>query len=81
VRLRRDVSGADLAKALKRLGYEVSRQTGSDIRLTTQQRQEHHVTISNHDPMRIGTLGGILADVAEHFEITRDELIEELFDR
>jgi len=81
MRLPRDISGVDLAKVLKPFGYDVTRQTGSHLRLTTQQRGEHHVTIPNHDPLRIGTLAGILADVAEHFEITRDELIEKLFGR
>jgi hypothetical protein len=51
------------------------------MRLTTQQHGEHHVTIPNHDPLRIGTLAGILADVAEHFKITREELSERLFKR
>jgi len=81
MRLPRDISGLRLAKDLKPFGYNVTRQTGSHIRLTTQQRGEHHVTIPNHDPLRIGTLAGILADVAEHFEITRDKIIERLFDR
>jgi len=49
------------------------------MRLTTTQRGEHHVTIPNHDPLRIGTLAGIIADVAGHFEITRDELVVRLF--
>jgi hypothetical protein len=35
VRLPRSVSGPELAKALQRLGYEVTRQTGSHMRLTT----------------------------------------------
>ena len=81
MRLPRDVSGADLAKALKVLGYVITRQTGSHIRLTTQEHHEHHITIPNHDPLRIGTLAGILAAVAEHFEINRDELVEKLFRR
>ena len=29
--------------------------------------------------MRVGTLGGILGDVAIHFQITRDELLQRLF--
>jgi len=37
--------------------------------------------IPNHDPLRIGTFAGIIADVAEHFKITRDKLIERLFGR
>ncbi|MCY7377454.1 MAG: type II toxin-antitoxin system HicA family toxin [Pyrinomonadaceae bacterium] len=35
MKLRRDISGADLVKILRGLGYEISRQTGSHIRLTT----------------------------------------------
>ena len=80
MKLPRDVSGADLAKRLGRLGYEVTRQTGSHLRLTTSQRGQHHVTIPNHDPLRVGTLAGILGDVAAHFETSRDELIHRLFD-
>ena len=79
MKLPRDVSGADLAKRLGRLGYEVTRQTGSHLRLTATERGQHHVTIPNHDPLRVGTLAGILGDVAAHFEISRDELIQRLF--
>ena len=64
MKLPRDVSGVDLAKRLGRLGYEVTRQTGSHLRLTTRERGQHHVTIPNHDPLRVGTLAGILGDVA-----------------
>lgn len=81
MRLPRDISGKDLARNLRALGYTITRQTGSHMRLTTTQGGEHHVTIPDHDPLRIGTLAGILGDVAEHFEMTRDELIEKLFDR
>jgi predicted RNA binding protein YcfA (HicA-like mRNA interferase family) len=79
MRLPRDISGERLARNLKALGYYITRQTGSHMRLTTNQRGEHHVTIPNHDQLRIGTLAGIVADVAGHFEITRDELTERLF--
>jgi len=51
------------------------------MRLTTTQRGEHHITIPNHDPLRIGTLAGIIADVAQHFELDRDELLISLFER
>lgn len=37
LRLPRDLSGRDLARALRRYGYEVTRETGSHMRLTTQQ--------------------------------------------
>ena len=38
MKLPRNVSGEQLAKALKVLGYEITRQTGSHFRLTTIQR-------------------------------------------
>ena len=79
MRLPRDLSGKDLAQALARLGYGRTRQTGSHIRLTTQQHGEHHVTMPAHDPIKVGTLNAILRDVAEHFGLTRTELLEELF--
>ena len=79
MRLPRDLSGSDLAQALRKLGYYASRQTGSHLRLTTTEHGEHHLTIPQHNPLRIGTLSAILADVAAHFELSRDELIERLF--
>jgi len=78
MRLPRDLSGDDLAKALKVLGYHVTRQTGSHMRLTTEEHGEHHITIPKSDPLRIGTLSGILSDVADHFEISREELVRKL---
>ncbi len=76
----RDLSGAALAKALSRVGYTVTRQTGSHIRLTAQSPTQHHVTVPAHDPLKVGTLSGILGDVAGHLKITRDELLPRLFD-
>lgn len=75
MRLPRNVSGQQLADALRVLGYLVTRQRGDHLRLTTQQEGEHHVTIPLHDPLRIGTFAGILSDVAAHFGLTRDELL------
>lgn len=75
MRLPRDISGADLIKAFKKLGYEPTRQAGSHIRLTTQENGTHHVTIPNHTSIRIGTLASILDDVAAHFGINRNELL------
>jgi predicted RNA binding protein YcfA (HicA-like mRNA interferase family) len=75
MKLPRDVSGDDLVKALKVLGYAVTRQTGSHYRLTTTQGGEHHVTIPRHSPLRIGTFAAILDEVAEHFGLSRDGLL------
>lgn len=81
MRLPRDLSGRELARALRRYGYAVTRETGSHLRLTTQQGGEHHLTIPDHASLRIGTLASILADVAEHVKITRSTLAAELFER
>jgi len=78
MKLPRDIRGVSLARALSGFGYEVSRQTGSHIRLTTTQNGEHHITIPAHDPIKIGTLSGILAEIARHHEISRDELLRRL---
>jgi predicted RNA binding protein YcfA (HicA-like mRNA interferase family) len=79
MRLPRDLSAGDLITALRSFGYEATRQSGSQIRLTTQQGGEHLLTIPNHDSLRLGTLSGVLADVAEHLGLTRDQVLERLF--
>jgi len=79
MKLPRDLSGADLVKALARVGYRVTRQAGSHVRLTTDAPSQHHVTVPAHDSLKIGTLAGILSDVAVHLKISRDELQQKLF--
>ena len=79
MKLPRDLSGRDLAKALERLGYQVTRQTASHIRLTRYEGGAHHVTIPDHDVLKVGTLSSILRAVGDHGNLTRDELLEQLF--
>ena len=55
MKIPRDVSGAELAKALRKLGYQAVRQDGSHIRLTTMQDGQHHVTVPNHSFLKIGS--------------------------
>ncbi len=52
----RDVSGQELAKALGKLGYSVTRQAGSHLRITTQAGGEHPEVIPNQRPIKIGSL-------------------------
>ncbi|MFC2009030.1 type II toxin-antitoxin system HicA family toxin [Chloroflexota bacterium] len=80
MKLPRDVGGEDLAKRLGRLGYEVTRQTGSHMRLVRTGETEHRVTIPAHDPLKVGTLNSILKDVAAHNGIGRDELMRLLWE-
>ena len=79
MRLPRDVSGAELTKALKRLGYVETRQNGSHIRLTCMNDGEHHLTIPAHDPLKLGTLAAIIADIAQKMKISKDEVLRLLF--
>ncbi len=80
MKIPRDLTGAELALLLRRkLFYEVTRQKGSHIRLTTQKPSEYHITIPNHDPIKIGTLSGILNDIAEHHGLNKEELMNLLF--
>ena len=81
MKLPRDISGQRLAKLLKVFGYQVTRQTGSHLRLTTLEGEEHHITIPQHDALRVGTLASILDDVAQHAQLSREEIIEQLFGR
>ena len=78
MRLPRDVSGYELAKALRVLGYVLTRQKGSHMRVTTQQGGEHHEVIPAHNPVKTGTLSSILKSVAAHHGIEVGELVRTL---
>ncbi|MEW5746413.1 MAG: type II toxin-antitoxin system HicA family toxin [Nitrospirota bacterium] len=76
----RDISGEELAKSLSKAGYEITRQTGSHMRLSCRLNDaEHHITIPAHSPLKIGTLNNILKDVAEFLKIDKKTLLEQLF--
>ena len=75
MKMPRDLTGAELVKALRSLGYVVTRQKGSHMRITTMQGGEHHEVIPHHDPLKVGTLHGILKSIAEHHSITVEDLL------
>ena len=79
MKLPREISGKELVKLLKKYGYQITRQTGSHLRLTTQQQGKHHITIPAHKYLKIGTLSAILSDIANHFKMDKGDLIKELF--
>lgn len=79
MKLPRDQSGGDPAKALGRYGYKITRQTGSHLRLSTRFGGEHHVTIPAHDILRAGTLSAILSEVARHLKLDKWRMAEELW--
>lgn len=78
MKLPRDVTGDDLVKALARLGYVKVRQSSSHVRMTTARNGEHHVTVPMHYPIKVGTLRGILGQVAAHWGMTLDQLLATL---
>ncbi len=79
MRIPRDLSAEDLIKILAKYGYCVTRQAGSHIRLTTQIKGEHHITVPSHKYLKIGTLNSILHDIANYLKIDKQTLIQELF--
>jgi predicted RNA binding protein YcfA (HicA-like mRNA interferase family) len=78
MRMPRDVSADELVKALKKFCYFVSHRKGSHIRVTTIRNGEHHETIPNHSPIKIGTLSKILHNLARHHNMTVETLLSEL---
>ena len=81
MKIPRDLSADELIKLLKKkYNYEITRQTGSHIRLTTNQKGEHHITIPRHNFLKIGTLNNILSDIAVRLEKEKQDLIKELFE-
>ena len=78
MRIPRNLSGLELAKKLHPLGYQITRQKGSHLRLTTTKNGIHNITIPEHKNLRIGTLANILLSVAEHFKISKEELANKI---
>ena len=73
----RDLSATDLIKHLKKFGYEITRQKGSHIRLSvTIGEVTHHVTIPNHNPLKLGTLLSIVNDVSGFLKIPKTEILK-----
>ena len=79
MKLPRAFSADKLLKRLEPLGYFVTRQTGSHVRLTTQLKGEHHVTIPMQRNLKIGTLNSVISCISTHMEISKKELTEKLF--
>ncbi|CAN5791978.1 hypothetical protein BH20VER1_BH20VER1_14240 [soil metagenome] len=71
MKLPRDLSGAELVKALRRLGFEVVRQEGSHIRLS---RGDRRVTVPNHKTIAPKTLQSILRQADVNVDVLRDLL-------
>ncbi len=76
----RDLSGFELSKLLRRYGYEVTRQVGSHLRLTSNIRgAQHHITVPAHKNLKLGTLISILSEVSAYLRLSRSNVERELF--
>jgi predicted RNA binding protein YcfA (HicA-like mRNA interferase family) len=71
VKLPRDVSGPEAVRALRRLGFTVTRQDGSHIRMS---KAERHVTVPNHRTLVPKTLRSILRQAGITLEEFADNL-------
>ncbi len=78
MKIPRDLNAQDLIKKLSVLGYKITRQSGSHIRITTDVNGEYHETIPFQKPLKVGTLNSILKNIANHHEITKEILLRKL---
>lgn len=79
MRLPRDLSGEDLVKHLcKCWGYQKIHQVGSHVVLQTQQPTPHRIAVPAHTPLKIGTLNGILSDIATHKNVQKEAILKDL---
>jgi predicted RNA binding protein YcfA (HicA-like mRNA interferase family) len=80
MKMPRNIDGDELAHLLLRYGYRITHQTGSHQRLSVERDGKvHDLTIPRHKPLRVGTLHGILKDVARYQEKSREDILTELF--
>jgi predicted RNA binding protein YcfA (HicA-like mRNA interferase family) len=71
MKLPRDLSGAEVSRALQRLGFEFRRQTGSHRHYA---KGPHHPCVPMHDAIAPKTLQSILKQA----DLTLEELMDNL---
>jgi predicted RNA binding protein YcfA (HicA-like mRNA interferase family) len=76
MKLPRGVSGNRLIHALEQIGYTRIRQKGSHVRLFHTTAPAHSISVPLHDPLKIGTFHGILAEVAQAQSISIQDILD-----
>jgi predicted RNA binding protein YcfA (HicA-like mRNA interferase family) len=71
MKLPRDLSGNEVVRSLRRLGFEVARQAGSHIRMS---KSGLHITIPNHSCIAPKTLQSILKQA----HVSLENFLEEI---
>ena len=79
MKLPRNLNGVVLAKSLvSNWNYVQIHQTGSHIILDTEEPSHQRIAIPAHKSLRVGTLNNILKSVANHKQISRQEILDKL---
>jgi predicted RNA binding protein YcfA (HicA-like mRNA interferase family) len=78
MKLPRGVTADRLLALLARHGYEIVRQKGSHVRLRHAGPPAHMITVPMHHPLKVGTLHGLLSEIAAQRSVAMDSLIENL---
>ena len=63
-----------MIQILEGIGYRVIRQKGSHVRLRHEGPPAHSITVPRHNPLKTGTLHGILLEVAHMRPVTIESL-------
>jgi len=66
------ISGKDVIKALKKIGFETDHQTGSHIILRQREVPHRRLTVPNHGEIAKGTLLAIIKEAG----LTREEFLK-----
>jgi len=82
MKLPRDLSGDELIARLIAIGFQQTRQSGSHARLSARLNDEDvHITVPRHNSLRVGTLSGIVRELARQTGCDRNTMVERLFKR
>lgn len=76
MKLPRGVSADNVIHAMERLGYGMIRQKGSHVRLQHKGPPVHTITVPLHNPLKTGTLHGILSEIAQARSIGIESIID-----
>ena len=79
MRIPRNISGKELIKSLEKIGYENYSSKRKSYSKTSKFPEEHHLTIPNHEPIKIGTLSSIPGEIAKYRNLKKEDLVNQLF--
>lgn len=79
MKIPRNLKGSYLSTILcKSWHYKIVHQEGSHIILETDRPNHQRISIPNHNPLRVGTLNGILTTVARHKQVSKQDILDTL---